>query len=306
MKRGAAWRAAWLLALCLLASPAQAEPRALLVGVGEYPALPGRRLEGPANDVRLMLRSLSALGFDAAQVQVLAEQGDALPTRDNILQGLAQLARKSRPGDWVLLYFSGHGAQVPAAKGARLDEVFLPRDTALWDPHSKQVRGALRDKELAAAMQRIRAQGAHVWAVFDTCHAADMLRGPSRGPLQGLRFVSPPELRIPIGLWLAGRSLASSSPLRSSSHHAGASMGRYVGFFAAGKDEGSLEEWLPDPLGSGASARYGVFTWELARALRGRQGDFAQLGERIAKAYQERPFPTPEFVGALEQGLPGR
>lgn len=208
----AAWRRLWRTLgrgcvglACALALPAGAAQQALLVGVSEYPALPERRLAGPANDVRLMVRSLSSLGWQPGQMQVLAEQGDAMPSRANILQALARLAQSSRSGDWVLLYFSGHGAQVPSKTG--LDEVFLPRDTAFWDAQRQEVKGALRDKELAAALQRIRAQGANVWAVFDTCHAADMLRGRASGRA---RFISAPELRIPVQLWSSVQPAASS------------------------------------------------------------------------------------------------
>ncbi len=294
----------WLIAcgLLLLAGATQAAQQALLVGVSEYPALPERRLPGAANDVRLMVKSLSAIGWRPTQLQVLAEQGDALPTRANILQALERIALSSRSGDWVLLYFSGHGAQVPTQSG--LDEAFLPRDTTHWDDKRGELRGALRDKELASAVQRIRAQGAHVWAVLDTCHAADMLRGPAAGPLSGLRFITAPELRIPVHLWGPGRRL-SASALRQTKRQGGAATGRYVAFFAAGKDEASLEERLPDPLDGRQDQRYGVFTWALARALReAPTADFASLARRVGAAYAERPFPTPEFVGNLETAWP--
>lgn len=302
----AAWRRIWRTLgrgcvglACALALPAGAAQQALLVGVSEYPALPERRLAGPANDVRLMVRSLSSLGWQPGQMQVLAEQGDAMPSRANILQALARLAQSSRSGDWVLLYFSGHGAQVPSKTG--LDEVFLPRDTAFWDAQRQEVKGALRDKELAAALQRIRAQGANVWAVFDTCHAADMLRGRASGRA---RFISAPELRIPVQLWTSAQS-APVPVLRQMRHHAGTRQGEYIGFFAASKDEGSLEESLPDPFDGDKRERYGLFTWALAQALReSAPSDFAALARRIAAVYAERPFPTPEFIGRLEQRGP--
>jgi uncharacterized caspase-like protein len=292
-----AW-AAWLLAT-VLAVPAWAANHALLVGVGSYPALPERRLLGPANDVRLMADSLQALGWPPAQLRVLADQGDGLPTRANILQALARLADVSRRGDWVLLYFSGHGAQVPAPGGG-VDEVFLARDASAWQPREAGLPGALRDKELRQALQRIRAQGAHVWAVFDTCHAADMLRGR----LLPWRYLSAAELKLPLpGLQLAYRSPA---PLRQTQPPKGG-LGHYIGFFAAGRDEGTLEEALPDPDQPGRMSAFGVFTWELVRALRaGDATDFAALAARVQAAYQARPFPTPEFVGDLALPLPRR
>lgn len=88
-------------------------------------------------------------------------------------------------------------------------------------------------------------------------------------------------------------------------HHAGTGQGEYIGFFAASKDEGSLEESLPDPFDGDKRERYGLFTWALAQALReSAPSDFAALARRIAVVYAERPFPTPEFIGRLEQRGP--
>lgn len=289
---------AWLLAT-LLSVPAWATRHALLVGVGSYPALPERRLHGPANDVKLMADSLLALGWQPAQLRVLAEQGDALPTRASILQALTRLADISRRGDWVLLYFSGHGAQVPAPGGG-VDEVFLARDARAWNGREASLQGAVRDKELHQALQRIRAQGANVWAVFDTCHAADMLRGR----LLPWRFLSAPELRLPLP---GVQGWRTPSWLRRVEHKPAAGLGHYIGFFAAGRNEGTLEEPLPDPFQPDRTSAFGIFTWELARALRaGDAPDFATLAARIGDAYQARPFPTPEFVGDLKSELPRR
>ncbi|WP_397534705.1 caspase domain-containing protein [Roseateles sp.] len=315
--------AALALALCLnlgLCPLAAAADHALLVGVSAYPGLPGRSLEGPANDVRLMQQTLAGMGLAEDQLTVLAERGGGLPTRTNILRSLARLANQSQPGDWVLVYFSGHGAQVPqrpASPGERvegdgLDEVFLPRDTQHWDAQRQEVRGALRDKELGAALRRIQARGAHVWAVFDTCHAADMLRGP--GGAAAWRFLGPEALHIPMSLWSERwrNSLRRQLPgLRSGAaavpRKVGApAPGRYIGFFSSQEGEGTFEVLLPDPQDPAQQRRYGLFTYQLAVAARDWTGGLGELARRIEQGYRERPFPTPQFVGELEGTQPFR
>lgn len=288
-----------IAALLSLVVPAQAENRALLVGVSVYAHLPDRNLPGAANDVLLMAKTVAGLGFEAGQVSVLSEASGTLPTRANILAGLADLVQQARPGDWVLVYLSGHGAQVPKPAGG-LDEVFLPRDTELWNPAAQTVAGAVRDQELAAALMRIRAKGAHVWAILDTCHAADMLRQPGRlGRPQSWRFITPEALHLPMQLWAAHWG---SHPSRSSTRHPatrGVAAGRYVAFFSSQKGEGSAEELLPDPDATGQSKRFGLFTYKLAQATQGWSGSFKALAQRIEAQYLDRPFPTPEFVGPL-------
>ncbi|MFG6439997.1 caspase family protein [Roseateles sp. LKC17W] len=299
-----------LAALCAWPALVKAGPRiahALLVGVSVYPRLNGKALPGAANDVALMARTVEALGVAPEHLTRLAE--DALPpTRARIVEALAALAASARPGDWLLVYFSGHGAQVPARSGREgdgLDEVFLPRDTEAWDPERREVRGALRDKDIAAALHRIRARGAHVWAIFDTCHAADMTRqaGSGRGPLW--RFASPADLSIPLPLWLKQwqRGL-SASPRRRTATVPG--HGQFVGFYAAQEGEGAIEERLPDPAAPAETRLYGLFTHRLALAVpqwlaEPQTATFASLAAGVRQGYGDRPFPTPEFVGALER-----
>lgn len=273
--------------------------RALLVGVSDYPSLPGHRLKGPANDVILMSASLRFLGVPDRNIAVLSEAGGpaAWPTRARILQELGKLSEQAAPGELVVIYFSGHGTQVPQSKPGRalrpepdgLDEVFLPRDTAVWDPKSRRVQGGILDDEIGLAIDRILARKARVWAIFDTCHAGNVTRAPAADRAAVYRFVPPGELGIPLAL----------PRLRPVPVPATAPAG-LVAFFAAGSDEPAPEELFPDPLQRGSLVRYGVFTYELHHALVDwRRGTFHSLAERLQTAYLNRPFPSPQFEGEL-------
>lgn len=287
------------------------QAHALLIGVSVYPNLSGKDLEGPVNDLRLMTGLALRMGVEPSRLRVLSEAGgdERWPTRSRILAALGTLTGEVRTGDRVLLYWSGHGAQVPQPAGTRprrrepdgLDEVLLPRDTRRWDPRRRQVDGAITDDEIGIAVDRLRARGATVWAIFDTCHAGDMLRGGEddeaalRMPVW--RYVSAAELGVPAAL-----SRGGAAPRRRPSR-SGATRGAALAFYASQPDEAAPEEWLPDPQEPAVRRRFGVFTHELWRALaQGPTRDFAELAARLERAYAARPFPTPAFEGPL--GMP--
>jgi len=106
--------------LCVFAPPGHAENHALLVGVSNYPTLPAMSLYGPANDVELMRTVLLRKGFAAGNVQALADgvKGAGDPTRASILKALDGIVAKARAGDFVMLFFAGHGSQQPQDRAA--------------------------------------------------------------------------------------------------------------------------------------------------------------------------------------------
>lgn len=300
--------------LLCLALPALAAPQALLVGVSGYPALPeARRLRGPRNDVPLMRDALQRAGMPPEGIVLLADgvPGSAgLPTRSAILAALAALAAGAGSGDWVVVYFSGHGSQqpqppVPPGSGRYvepdgLDEIFLPYDIGRWDGRIGTVQGALVDDEIGDALAAISARGARVWAIFDTCHAGDMARTwHGAQPGRSYRAVPPQALGVP-----AGRAVRPPGP-RSAA--APPPAGGRVVFYASHPDEPAAEEPLPPPGGAPNAALkvYGYFTWLIAQEL-GRQAGqptatLATLAERVAQRYASRPYPTPLFEGDLNQ-----
>lgn len=323
MKFAGLGRALWLSVPLLLWNPGNvlAMDRALLVGVSDYPLLPGKRLAGPANDLRLMNATLGRLGWQAPQITVLSDAGGPAlwPTRAHILAALARLAEQAQPGDWMVVYFSGHGSQVPQPANTPaklrepdgLDEVFLPRDTSAWDPSQRIVVGAITDDEMNAAIARITAKGAQVWAIFDTCHAGDMLRGapvPTADEPPVWRYVSPLELQVPaeeLSRSLAKpprhKGQATANAVRPEQRlTADSARPRWVGFFASQADEGAAEESLPDPDQPERKQRFGVFTHLIHQAATQWRGSFAELATRLKQGYQQRPFPTPEFQGQLQ------
>ena len=316
-------------ALCA-APPAQAEMRALLVGVSGYAERP---LKGPRNDVRRMREVLEQRGFKPAQITTLADgvPGAGEPTRMAIVTALDRLAAGSSAGDTVFLYFSGHGSQQPAdrstpqgrAEADGLHETFLPLDIGRWDGRAGTVRNALADFELRNKVDRILARGAFVWAVFDTCHAASMVRGVPDEDIRH-RHVSALDLGVPQALMDNARARGPGGPgepgasrglakLPSFSANSADAVGAgnapaAVYFYASQTTELTPEMRLPP--GEPQREDQGLFSFVLRRALAtGRPMSYRQLGQLVLAQYGALNLTraTPLFAGnALDRLVLGQ
>ena len=312
----------WVLAAVLLAALSggvRAEPRALLVGVSHYTGFPDdqrMQLEGPPNDVRLLRTLLERRGFAPGAVQVLADgvPGATAPTRQAILGALDRLVERTQAGDFVFLYFAGHGSQMPAnpdtpegaAETDGLHEIFLPADTGRWNPATRRVDNAIADHELVSRLDALIAKDAFVWAVFDACHAATLMRGVVDVAIR-YRHVSPTALGVPPAL-LAGaprevQAPALPGPLRAGGARArgeaAPARGGFVAFYAAQTTQTTPEMPLP---GEGHErAVHGLFTFSLAEALSAGGGaTYRQLAQHLLARYaaQNIGTPTPLFTGS--------
>ena len=249
------------------------------------------------------------------------------PTRTNILRVLAETAKTSRRNDLIIVYFSGHGAQVPQPKPVPkgrwiepdgLDEVFLTRDTKLWDKRNQRVEGALLDDEIGNALAEFTRKGVDIWSIFDTCHAGDMAR--SRPPTMGSaiwRGVDAGDLGVPIeAIQLSAKVTVGKYRVLGPKQRPTVNVksmptnrARLIAFYAAQSNESAPEEifQFPEtgifPKSLGTHGRFGVFTWELARAMSATPPTFAALAESITQQYQTRPFPTPAFEGTLAKQI---
>ena len=98
-----------------------AENHALLIGIGKYKK---RTLEGPPYDVAALSRVLAAqYGFNRENIRTLINEE---AVKYKILNELEQLTRRTRMGDRIFIYFSGHGT-------SRRDDLL-----ALPLPHTKK------------------------------------------------------------------------------------------------------------------------------------------------------------------------
>ncbi|MFC0591235.1 caspase family protein [Ottowia pentelensis] len=312
MRRCLRWLLHFLLLLPLLLGGANvaAARRALLIGVSELPGQPAANwLQAPRNDVRLMQRALLAQGWQPSTIQTLADgvPGAGSPDMSAIHAALGHLLAQSVPGDFVLLYFSGHGARVldfhkQYREPDGLAEMFLARD------------GALRDVEIGRWVQAFLARGAFVWAVFDTCSAASMTRGgadTNRPPMPEDAADDPVRFR---GLELGQLSaVARKRALAPIDVGVGASddtlfvpPARYVAFFAAESHQTTPELRLPR--GQFGAETHGLLTWSIAEALHQRPSTWRALFNDVLMRYApvidelEQRFPTRELPSPVAEG----
>lgn len=299
---------------------------ALIVGVSEYQNLPEELwLKGPKNDavlVRDFLIANQARPFKPANISVLADgvEGAKLPTLAAIRTALQSLAEIAEPGDFVYLHFSGHGTQAPARDPSTetdgLDELFLPADIGTWDNTVGTVENALVDDELGELIEGIRAKGAHIWAVFDSCHSGTVTRAAQLGDpldLEVSRKLSPGALgisdaamdaAIPTTRGLPATETGSAVESFADTDGAQESVGSFVAFYAAQTNQTTPEMRLP----AGVLPRqpHGLFTFTLLEATAQNPAlSYRQLAQEILRNYsvQNRIQPTPLFEGDLDFGV---
>ncbi len=167
----------WLLT----ASHAWGTDLALLIGIGQYENAKVNKLAGPVNDVRSMNDALvKRLGFSSENIVTLL---DSQATKKAILAALDQLEARSKAGDFILIYFSGHGtsyydadfgvyASLPYASGA-----WLPFDTET-DPKKGIANSILVGRrDLRPVLENLDHKGRRVLVLSDSCFSGQLVRG---------------------------------------------------------------------------------------------------------------------------------
>ena len=158
----------WALASAVFIAShvAKAESQALLVGVGKH-AHTAFDLPGIDKDVYMIRDAAEYLGFAARDIRTLQDEEATLAAFRRELQRLGTATYGE--GDRVLIYFSGHGAQVPDDgndETDRQDEILVLHDTR---PGDGGLRNFLRDDEFGALLAGIKA--ANVMVLVDSCHS---------------------------------------------------------------------------------------------------------------------------------------
>jgi hypothetical protein len=156
--------------------------RALLIGINDYPD-PANRLEGCVNDVFLMSATLQECGFGAEDIRVVLNDR---ATADGIRERLRWLLEDVKDGDERVLFYSGHGAQLPAYNAKEvvdhMDECLVP-----WD-FDWTTEKAITDDEFLQYYS-VLPYGSYFVSIFDCCHSGGMERGPAGRP----RGLEPPD-----------------------------------------------------------------------------------------------------------------
>ena len=162
---------------------------ALIIAIAKYPRASGYQRLSSNNDVPLIRAALLRQGFDSSAIRVLA---DSQATRAGILQALDALVAESRPGDVVVVHYSGHGHQMTDDNGDEedgLDELWVPFDARSdVDPATYKGEYHIKDDQLEPIFQHLRQQispGGNLIVFIDACHSGSATRSamPVRGGL---------------------------------------------------------------------------------------------------------------------------
>ena len=174
------------LLLMLVCLPALAgSKRALVVCIGDYPAVSGWNPIASQSDKAIILDMLARCGFDSENVICLEEAG---ATYGAITSALETLARNARSGDQIYVHFSCHGQQITDQDGDEalanpkdlLDESLVPYDASVaFNWHNYRGENHLLDDTLNGYLARIQkavGKRGFVLLVADACHSGDISR----------------------------------------------------------------------------------------------------------------------------------
>lgn len=135
------------------------ERRALLIGIGEYPAESEWTLVHGDNDVRIIREFLLGQGLRGECIETITNEK---ATKKGILSALERLTKTAGKGDAVYIHFSGHGQQVTDLDGDEedgFDEAWVP-----FDARKKYVAGVYEgenhiiDDEINVCLKKLRAK----------------------------------------------------------------------------------------------------------------------------------------------------
>ena len=166
----------WLILMSFaLASTARGEDRALLIGVGRYAHFDDR-LNGVSLDLDMMTEMAQLMGFQKKAIKILAHEK---ATTAAVYQTFDHwLINGIEAQDRVLIYFSGHGSQVPDENNDekdKFDEVLLLYDTNLSVKNGRQtLNGVLHDDRFHRMLAQIKSR--NILVILDACHSGSATR----------------------------------------------------------------------------------------------------------------------------------
>jgi hypothetical protein len=244
---------------------------------------------------------------------------------------LRKLQRDAKRGDHVVVFFAGHGVQLPVgadmpwahAEPDGLMELFLPQDAgrryAGGPKYFPGIENAIADVELRAWADAMTAKGVRVLMVFDTCHAGTLVRGAEENTGAGeeawvarrvdvsaldvLRADSTPRGHLMPKPW--SQSLAGSGTKLAGQKAADA-----VFLYAALAHEPTFERRFWNALSARHEVR-GMFSHHLAQAIQTAPNAtprtwLQMVGHNYKQNYAVRPTPLGAGTGLdMSWGAPG-
>jgi hypothetical protein len=141
--------------------------RALLIGVNKY-KIHGADLRGCVNDVEDLAEALVRFcGFPASGIRTVL---DGRATKARMVSEIKKITTSAKPGDSIVIHFSGHGSNVPDKNGDEADK----RDEILC-PTNLDWRDPLTDDWMRIVIDKV-APRVNTTVIFDCCHSGTATR----------------------------------------------------------------------------------------------------------------------------------
>lgn len=304
----------WLFGIVLLGATQAvfAKPVALLIGINAYQNV--GQLEGAVSDVQSMQKTLvERWNFKAVDIKTLT---DDQATHANILRELEALKQRSAAGDFVLVYFSGHGTSaldshvnlpLPYSSGA-----FIPVDAPSPDELGDLARQNRLGEVLIIGQTHLRPilleleKTRKIMVIADSCYSGNLVRSITPGRKAHFR-------QVPI-------SFASDAMMQNSSTVAPqkAAVTPYpyhqVVFLSAASDREPARDIQNSDLialPTQDNRPHGALTDTLLRVLNGQlpadvdgngKIDYAELHQTVLHFMEEREYGhTPQRLPSLQE-----
>lgn len=158
----------WLNCVAALAAD-----RVLLIGISSWQDKKIQPLgQGAVADLAMMRHLAQSIWkFDQNSIVALFNEQ---ATKSSVEQQFEELVNSTEPGDRVLIYFSGHGTQVPDTSGDEVDDA-LDEAFPMYDTVAAQSETYFLDDQIRQYLNRLK--GRRVTVIFDTCHSGTATRG---------------------------------------------------------------------------------------------------------------------------------
>jgi hypothetical protein len=271
---------------------------ALIIAISDYPNETGWADLSCEKDVELVKPAYEKQGFK--DIVILR---DKEATREGIVEAFKALNMRCKPGDIVLIHYSGHGQQIFDDNGDEPDK--LDEAIVAWGAPSEYENGYmgqkhLRDDEFGSLINNIRmrltAKG-NVLAVIDACHSGTASRGVAK-KRGGKAPIIPPNFIAGNGNELGAGYNVSEPKSRGQAQ----SMSPMILFSASSFDEENSETY--DDNGNGV----GSLSYAVAKAFNscGKDYTYRLLWSDVMSIMNEKvPHQTPMIEGDQDYALFG-
>jgi Caspase domain/Domain of unknown function (DUF4384) len=158
--------------LVLTVQPLQAQPNALqasekasrhalIIAIGKYANPQVTPLLGTRHDVESAKKMAASMGVPASSMAVLLDNAATAPA---IKSELSKLSAKTKAGDRVFIYFSGHGTRFKDESAGGCVEALLAHDG-----------GILTNNDMAELLKPMSELADKILVFYDACHSGGVL-----------------------------------------------------------------------------------------------------------------------------------